>query len=53
MLFDEEIQQDDIEPEDKPIKENVPQDVVELSSQEEGVEIKEKMEEEEDKEKEK
>ena len=34
MFFDEEIQQDIIEPVDKPFKENIPQDVGELSSEE-------------------
>ena len=34
MFFDEEIQQDDTEPVDKPFKENTSQDVGELSSEE-------------------
>ena len=50
MLFDKEIQQDVIEPEDKRNKENVPEDVIELSS--EKAEIKGEQIEEEEKEKE-
>ena len=34
MFFNEEIQQNIIEPVDKPFKENIPQDVGELSSEE-------------------
>ena len=50
MFFDKEIQQDVIELEDKQNKENVPEDLVRLSS--EKAEIKEEQIEEEEKEKE-
>ena len=53
MFFDEEIQQDDTEPVDKPFKENVSQDMGELSSEEkEGKMEGEQIEKEEDEEEE-
>ena len=39
MFFDEKLQQDVTEPEDKPCKENVPQNVGQLSTEEEEAEI--------------